>query len=110
MAINAYVSDSSSTISVHASDGVSATHTANVNPIQLVPTNSDWATITNKPFDAVDDKTLSTEGGVLRFKTGSYESLSDLPSIEGVQLVDDKTFADLGMEECSILSIEKMFS
>ena len=111
MAINAYVNNSSSAVSVHVANTSSSSRpTASVNPIQLVPTESNWEKINDKPFETVDEETLSTEGGVLRFRTGSYEDLSDLPSIEGVKLVDDKSFEDLGMEECSILSIEKMFN
>ena len=71
---------------------------------------SDWEQIENKPFETVDDETLSIDGGVLKFKMGSYNDLIDHPSIEKVELKGDKTFADFGMEECSILDIEKMFS
>lgn len=69
-----------------------------------------WEEVEDKPFETVDDETLSTEDGVLKFKMGSYKQLTDRPSIEGVTLEDNKTFAELGMEECSILDIEKMFS
>lgn len=71
--------------------------------------SSDWEGVTNKPFDTVDEDTLSTEDGVLKFKTGSYNQLTNHPSIEDVTLKGNKTFAELGMEECSILDIEKMF-
>lgn len=111
MAINAYVSDSSSTVSVRVDGGASGSQVnATPSPYHLIPTNSDWNAVTNKPFETVDGKTLSTEGGVLRFKTASYKDLTGKPSIEGVSLVDDKTFAELGMQECSMLDIEKMFA
>lgn len=97
MAINAYVARDSPI-------------EAKVNPIQAIPTSSKWETITNKPFETVDDETLSTEDGILKFKMGSYKQLTDRPSIEDVTLKGNKTFAELGMEECSILDIEKMFS
>ena len=83
--------------------------TADINKHVLVK-GSDWEQIENKPFETVDDETLSTVGGVLKFKMGSYNDLTDTPSIEDVTLKGNKTFADLGMEECSILDIEKMFS
>lgn len=107
MAINAYVTRDPPIVAALADDGSVA---AKLNPIQFVPTSSEWDTITDKPFETVDDETLSTEGGVLKFKSGSYKQLTDRPSIEGVTLEDNKTFAQLGMEECSILDIEKMFS
>ena len=107
MAIKAYVSKNMPIIANAASD---SPHTVQMTPTSIVPINSRWGDIENKPFDTVDDKTLSTEDGVLRFKTASYEDLTDLPSIEGVKLVHDKTFEELGMEECSILDIEKMFT
>ena len=97
MAINAYMTKNSPI-------------EAKLNSIQFVPTGSDWSIIINKPFETVDDETLSTEDGTLKFKMGSYNQLTDHPSIEGVTLEDNKTFAELGMEECSILDIEKMFS
>ena len=83
--------------------------TANVNNENLIKGDA-WKDIENKPFDSVDNKTLSTTGGVLKFKTASYNDLTDHPSIEKVVLKGNKTFADLGMEECSILDIEKIFS
>lgn len=84
--------------------------TANSDPTKIVPEASYWSSIMDKPFNTVDGETLSTEGGVLRFKTGSYKDLTDKPSIEGVALVDDKSFEELGLTECSILDIEKMFA
>ena len=83
--------------------------TAYVNNINLIK-GDDWKDVENKPFESVDEKTLSTYGGVLHFRTASYNDLSDWPSIESVTLRGNKTFAELGLEECSILSIEKMFS
>lgn len=137
MAVNAYVDEThaqaasaaaETTVEVSADEGIQVTAhvmadspievqtaeqppaTASVDPVTVIPEVSYWSSIMDKPFNTVDGETLSTEGGVLRFKTGSYEDLSDLPSIEGIKLVDDKTFAELGMEECSILDIEKMFT
>ena len=107
MAIKAYVSKDMPIIANAASD---SPHTVQMTPTSIVPINSRWGDIENKPFDTVDEKTLSTEGGVLRFKTGSYDDLTDKPSIEGVSLADNKTFAELGMQECSMLDIEKMFA
>ena len=107
MAIKAYVSKDMPIIANAASD---SPHTAQIPPTVTIPTSRTWDEVSDKPFNTVDSETLSTEGGVLRFKTASYENLSDLPSIEGVKLVDDKTFEELGMEECSILDIEKMFT
>ena len=84
-------------------------YTANISN-NIVAGSSDWEQIENKPFETVDNETLSTTGGVLKFKMGSYNDLTDLPSIEDVTLKGNKTFADFGMDECSILEIEKMFS
>lgn len=83
--------------------------TVNVNNENLI-NGGTWIDIENKPFDSVDDETLSTSGGVLKFKTASYNNLTDIPSIEDVALKGNKTFADFGIEECSILDIEKIFS
>lgn len=107
MAINAYVSED---VPITASAMSDSTHTAQVTPIAIVSVSRTWNEVSEKPFETVDNETLSTEGGVLRFKTGSYEDLTDIPSIEGVKLIDNKTFEELGMEECSILDIEKMFA
>lgn len=38
-----------------------------------------------------------------------YEKLQHLPSIEGVELRGNKTFAELGMEECSNIDIDSLF-
>lgn len=75
-----------------------------------VLSSNEWSDVLNKPFSSVDKEQFSTDSGVLRFKTISYNDLKDKPSIEGVPLVKDKSFADLGLEEASILDIEKMFS
>lgn len=83
--------------------------TAHVNNVNLIK-GDDWNDVENKPFESVDGKTLSTYGGVLHFRTASYNDLYDHPYIEGVELKGNKTFASLGMEECSMLDIEKLFS
>lgn len=106
MAIKAYVSDTGSIVAKAISDSPA---TAKANPASTVPLSNSWSDVENKPFESVDGKTLEVSGGVLKFKTGSYKALSDLPSIEGVALADNKTFEDLGLAECSILDIEKMF-
>ena len=107
MAIKAYVSKGLPIVANAASD---SPHTAQTSSMVTIPISRTWDEVSEKPFKTVDGETLSTEGGVLRFKTGSYEDLTDIPSIEGVKLVDDKSFEELGMEECSILDIEKMFA
>ena len=106
MAIKVYL-QFSSPITAHLSG--EEQYTADVNKNVLVK-GVDWTDIESKPFETVDDETLSTVGGVLKFKMGSYNDLTDTPSIEDVALKGNKTFADLGMNECSILDIEKMFS
>ena len=106
MAIKAYL-QSSSPITAHLSDEERYTADANKN---VLVKSVDWTDIKSKPFETVDDGTLSTVGGVLKFKMGSYNDLTDTPSIEDVALKGNRTFADLGMDECSILDIEKMFS
>ena len=77
-------------------------------PINIL--NTEWDKVKNKPFDSVDEETLDTTDGVLRFRTASYESLTDLPSIENIELKGNKNFEDLGLQECSILDIERMFT
>ena len=72
--------------------------------------NTEWERIKNKPFNSVDEETLDTIGGILKFRTASYESLTDLPSIENIELKGNKNFEDLGLQECSILDIERMFT
>ena len=47
--------------------------------------------------------------GSNRSGTSNYEQLSNLPSIEAVQLIGDKSFEDLGLEECSNLEIDSLF-
>ena len=106
MAINAYLKSSTP---VNAYLSSTEQYTADISK-NITVRGSDWEQIENKPFETVDDKTLSTVGGVLKFKMGSYNDLTDIPSIEDVALKGNKTFAELGMEECSILDIEKMFS
>lgn len=43
------------------------------------------------------------------FGTKDYEQLKNLPQIEGVTLVKNKTFSELGMEECSNQDIINLF-
>ena len=47
--------------------------------------------------------------GSNRSGTSNYEQLSNLPSIEAVQLIGDKSFEDLGLEECSNIEIDNLF-
>ena len=47
--------------------------------------------------------------GSNRSGTSNYEQLSNLPSIESVQLIGDKSFEDLGLEECSNIEIDNLF-
>lgn len=47
--------------------------------------------------------------GSNRTGTSNYEQLSNLPSIEAVQLIGDKSFEDLGLEECSNIEIDNIF-
>lgn len=75
-----------------------------------VSMSNEWSQILNKPFSFVDEKQFSTNEGILKFKTISYNDLSNKPTIEGVPVINDKTFSDFGLEEASILDIEKMFS
>lgn len=107
MAIKTYVT-SAEPITAKVSSASPAS--ASMNPTSIVPLSSAWANIEDKPFESVDGETLAVSNGVLHFKTGSYKDLSNLPSIEGMALVDDKSFEELGMKECSILDIEKMFT
>lgn len=95
MAVNAYVNDD---------DQI----TAEVNNIVTVPNS--WSEIDQKPFESVDNDTLIVSNGILKFSKGSYKQLTDIPSIENVTLEGNKTFAELGLEECSILDIKKIFS
>lgn len=83
---------------------------ANINSGSINVLNTEWDKVKNKPFDSVDEETLDTTDGVLRFRTASYESLIDLPSIENIELKGNKNFEDLGLQECSILDIERMFT
>lgn len=78
--------------------------------IAEIQENFKWSKLQEKPFEEVDNDTLTVTNGVLKFSKGSYNQLTDRPSIENVTLEGNKTFAELGLEECSILSIEKMFS
>lgn len=41
--------------------------------------------------------------------TQDYEKLQNLPSLESVELRGNKTFADLGLEECSNQDIINLF-
>lgn len=41
--------------------------------------------------------------------SNDYESLINLPQIEGVTLIKNKTFAELGMEECTNQEIINLF-
>ena len=41
--------------------------------------------------------------------TSDYERLINKPKIEGVELIGDKTFDELGLEECSNEDILAMF-
>lgn len=41
--------------------------------------------------------------------TSDYEKLINKPKIEGVELIGDKTFNELGLEECSNEDILAMF-
>lgn len=107
MAIKTYVT-SAEPITAKVSSASPAS--ASMTPTSIVPLSSAWANIEDKPFESVDGETLAVSSGVLHFKTGSYEALSDLPSIEGVKLIDDRKLDELGVEECSILDIEKLFS
>lgn len=95
MAVNAYANDD---------DQI----TAEVNTIVTVPNS--WSEIDQKPFDDIDNDTLTVTNGILKFSKGSYKQLTNKPSIEGVTLEGNKTFAELGLEECSILDIKNIFS
>lgn len=79
----------------------------------LVYEKESWDTLEGKPFETLDENTFKVEGGILKIKTSlssSYKNLSELPSIEGVTLIDNKTFSELGLEEASILSIKNLFN
>ena len=41
--------------------------------------------------------------------SNDYEKLLNLPSIEDIQLKGNKSFEDLGLEECSNLEIDSLF-
>lgn len=45
----------------------------------------------------------------LRASEVNYEVLDNKPKIEGVELVGDKSFEELGMEKIGIEDIEKLF-
>ena len=107
MAIKTYVTSAEPITAKVAPDSPTS---ANMNPTSIIPLSNNWQSIEDKPFESVDGETLAVSNGVLHFKTGSYEALSDLPSIEGVTLIDDRKLDELGIEECSILDIEKLFS
>lgn len=43
------------------------------------------------------------------FGTSDYERLKNLPQIEGITLIKNKTFTELGMTECSNQDIINLF-
>lgn len=58
-----------------------------------------------------DDSGIKAKfGEVIKAKTGDYEELNNLPSINGVELMKDKSFEDLGVETLKNSEILEIFN
>lgn len=49
-------------------------------------------------------------GEVQKVSTSNYEDLYNKPSINGVQLIRDKSFEDLGVDSMSNMEIKQIFN
>lgn len=60
-------------------------------------------------FNATVNKRQKLVGDIKIGVTNNYESLSNKPRINDVELCGNKTFEELGMIECSNQDIEEIF-
>lgn len=79
----------------------------NVNKINVEVTNSNEIDI-NAEVD-VNDINIQIKDVAYIAPNGNYEKLTNKPKINTVELTGDKTFEELGLEECLNQDIEDMF-
>ena len=79
----------------------------NVNKINVEVTNSNEIDI-NAEVDA-NDINIQIKDVAYIATNGNYEKLANKPKINTVELTGNKTFEELGLEECLNQDIEDMF-
>lgn len=60
-------------------------------------------------FSSSDDFAANM-GNVTRVTTGNYNELTNKPRIEGVELVGNKTFPELGMDKLTNAELENLLN